>query len=117
MDVSTWTLVKSLTLFLNSVPPPAFSWRNSLLTAWTGALCPGLKTGWMPGPESEGEWSYIQLEAGQQWYSPWLSVGPILLNNWFESLLSLFRGDTKLGGSADLLEGWKALQRDLQRMD
>lgn len=34
---------------------------------------PWLKTGWMA--ESESEWNYVQLEAGQKWCSPWLSVG------------------------------------------
>lgn len=78
----------------------------------------------MGGPRLNGdEWSYIRLADGRQWCSPGLRTGPVLfsicidLDEGIKYALSQFVDGTKFSQSVDLLEGRKALQGHVGRLD
>lgn len=63
------------------------------------------------------------MQAGHKWWPPGLSIGATSLQYLFNDLdkgiectSSKFAGDTMLGRSVDLLNGRRALQRDLNRL-
>ncbi|KAJ7425037.1 hypothetical protein BTVI_04084 [Pitangus sulphuratus] len=101
----------------------ASSWENWLLVAWIGGLFHEQKTDWMAGPRelnrAKSTWWLVTSDVTQD------SVPRQVLFNIFvddldmgiECTLRKFADDIKWGGSADLFQGCKVLQRDPERLN
>jgi len=74
--------------------------------------------------EACGEWHYVQVEANDKWCPQESVLAPALfnifindINNELECTLSKFANDTKLRCAVVTLEGSKAIQRDLNKVE